>query len=144
MWKGNNTYKRYITKNNVSFFYKTLVFFLKKYIIMYKKWDDILEEIIKELIKFDENAKNKINEINQKKDNIEEEINNQLKAEKEKIDNQYVFKRKSLKEQYDKIYEENCERINGETEKQIEYLRQKYKTDGSALVDQIVNSIINV
>lgn len=126
------------------FFYKTLVFFLKKYIIMYKKWDDILEEIIKELIKFDENAKNKINEINQKKDNIEEEINNQLKAEKEKIDNQYVFKRKSLKEQYDKIYEENCERINGETEKQIEYLRQKYKTDGSALVDQIVNSIINV
>ena len=126
------------------FFYKTLVFFLKKYIIMYKKWDDILEEIIKELIKFDENAKNKINKINQKKDNIEEEINNQLKAEKEKIDNQYVFKRKSLKEQYDKIYEENCERINGETEKQIEYLRQKYKTDGSALVDQIVNSIINV
>ena len=126
------------------FFYKTIVFFLKKYIIMYKKWDDILEEIIKELIKFDENAKNKINEINQKKDNIEEEINNQLKAEKEKIDNQYVFKRKSLKEQYDKIYEENCERINGETEKQIEYLRQKYKTDVSALVDQIVNSIINV
>ena len=104
----------------------------------------ILEEIIKELIKFDENAKNKINEINQKKDNIEEEINNQLKAEKEKIDNQYAFKRKSLKEQYDKIYAENCERINGETEKQIEYLRQKYKTDGSTLVDQIVNSIINV
>lgn len=126
------------------FFYKTLVFFLKKYIIMYKKWDDILEEIIKELIKFDENAKNKIDEINQKKDNIEEEINTQLKVEKEKIDNQYVFKRKSLKEQYDKIYEENCERINVETEKQIEYLRQKYKTDGSALVDQIVNSIINV
>lgn len=103
-----------------------------------------LEEIIKELIKFDETAKNKINEINQKKDNIEEEINNQLKAEKEKIDNQYVFKRKSLKEQYDKIYAENCERINGETEKQIEYLRQKYKTEGSALVDQIVNSIINI
>lgn len=103
-----------------------------------------LEEIIKELIKFDEEAQNKINSINQKKENIEEEINNQLKSEKEKIDNQYVFKRKSLKEQYDKIYLENCERINRETEKQIEYLRQKQKTEGDVLINKIINNIINV
>lgn len=103
-----------------------------------------LEEIIKELIRFDETAKNKINEINQKKDNIEEEINNQLKSEKEKIDNQYVFKIKSLKEQYDRVYQENCERINRETEKQIKYLRQKQKTEGDVLVNQIINNIINV
>ena len=73
-----------------------------------------LEEIIKKLIEFDEDAKNKINSVKQKEENIEEEINSKLKSEKEKIDNQYVFKRKSLKEKYDKIYQENCERINSE------------------------------
>ena len=103
-----------------------------------------LEEIIKKLIEFDENAKNKINSIKQKEENIEEEINSKLKTEKEKIDNQYVFKRKNLKEKYDKIYQENCARINSEKEKQINYLRQKYQEEGSSIVDKIVNSIINI
>lgn len=103
-----------------------------------------LEEIIKKLIEFDEDAKNKINSVKQKEENIEEEINSKLKSEKEKIDNQYVFKRKSLKEKYDKIYQENCERINSEKEKQINYLRQKYQEEGSSIVDKIVNSIINI
>ena len=103
-----------------------------------------LEEIIKKLIEFDENAKNKINSIKQKEENIEEEINSKLKTEKEKIDNQYVFKRKNLKEKYDKLYQENCEKINSEKEKQINLLRQKYQEEGSSIVDKIVNSIINI
>ena len=102
-----------------------------------------LEEIIKKLIEFDEDAKNKVNSIKQKEENIEEEINSKLKSEKEKIDNQYAFKRKNLKEKYDKIYQENCERINSEKEKQINYLRQKYEEEGSSIVEKIVNSIIN-
>ena len=103
-----------------------------------------LEEIIKKLIEFDEDAKNKVNSIKQKEENIEEEINSKLKSEKEKIDNQYAFKRKNLKEKYDKIYQENCERINSEKEKQINSLRQKYQEEGSIIVDKIVNSIINI
>ena len=124
---------------------KTIVFFWKKYIIIYvRKGMIFLEEIIKKLIEFDEDAKNKINSVKQKEENIEEEINSKLKSEKEKIDNQYVFKRKSLKEKYDKIYQENCERINSEKEKQINSLRQKYQEEGSSIVDKIVNSIINI
>ena len=124
---------------------KTIVFFWKKYIIIYvRKGMIFLEEIIKKLIEFDENAKNKINSIKQKEENIEEEINSKLKTEKEKIDNQYVFKRKNLKEKYDKLYQENCEKINSEKEKQINLLRQKYQEEGSSIVDKIVNSIINI
>ena len=103
-----------------------------------------MEEIIKSIIEIDEKAKDKINDIMQKEDNIEEEISNQLKLEKEKIDNQYVFKRKSLKERYDQIYQENCERINKEKEMQIESLKQKYRADGERIVEKIVSSIINV
>ena len=102
-----------------------------------------LEEIIKKLIEFDENAKNKIISIQQKEDNIEEEISSRLKEEKEKIDNQFIVRKKALKERYDKIYQENCEIINKEKEKQIENLRQKYETDGDSFVEQILNNIIN-
>ena len=102
-----------------------------------------LEEIIKKLIEFDENAKNKIISIQQKEDNLEEEISSRLKAEKEKIDNQFIVRKKALKERYDKIYQENCEIINKEKEKQIENLRQKYETDGDSFVEQILNNIIN-
>lgn len=102
-----------------------------------------LEEIIKKLIEFDENAKNKIISIKQKEDNLEEEISSRLKAEKEKIDNQFIVRKKALKERYDKIYQENCEIINKEKEKQIENLRQKYETDGDSFVEQILNNIIN-
>ena len=107
---------------------KTIVFFWKKYIIIYvRKGMIFLEEIIKKLIEFDEDAKNKINSVKQKEENIEEEINSKLKSEK-----------------YDKIYQENCERINSEKEKQINSLRQKYQEEGSSIVDKIVNSIINI
>lgn len=102
-----------------------------------------LEEIIKKLIEFDENAKNRIISIQQKEDNIEEEISLRLKEEKEKIDNQFIVRKKALKERYDKIYQENCEIINKEKEKQIENLRQKYETDGDSFVEQILNNIIN-
>ena len=104
----------------------------------------LLEEIIKKLIKFDEDAKNKINSIKRVEESIEEEISARLETEKEKIDNQYVFKKKNLKEKYDKIYQENCERINNEKEKQIDYLKQKHRTDEDILVNQIINNIINV
>lgn len=103
-----------------------------------------MEEIIKSLIDIDEKAIDKINDIKQKEDNIEEEINSKLKTEKEKIDSQYVLKRKGLKDKYDKIYQENCERINQEKEAQIDFLRQKYNEDGERIVDKIVDSIINV
>ena len=103
-----------------------------------------LEEVIKKLIEIDEKAKNKINTIKQKEDNIEEEIGAKLKAEKEKIDGQYVLKRKSLKDKFDKIYQDNCDRINAEKEGQISLLRQKYDADGEGIVDKIVHSIINV
>ena len=102
-----------------------------------------LEEVIKKLIEIDEKAKNKINTIKQKEDNIEEEISAKLKAEKEKIDNQYVLKRKSLKDKFDKLYQENCDRINVEKETQIKLLRQKYNDDGENIVDKIIYSIIN-
>lgn len=129
----------------LNFFYKTIVIFLKKYIIIHIRKEMIfLEEIIKKLIEYDENAKNRITSIKKIEENIEEEINVRLKSEKEKIDNQFVFKRKSLKEKYDRIYQENCERINKEKEKQIDYLKQKYRTDGDILVNQIINNIINV
>ena len=129
----------------MNFFYKTIVIFLKKYIIIHIRKEMIfLEEIIKKLIEYDENAKNRITSIKKIEENIEEEINVRLKSEKEKIDNQFVFKRKSLKEKYDRIYQENCERINKEKEKQIDYLKQKYRTDGDILVNQIINNIINV
>ena len=103
-----------------------------------------LEEIIKRLIEFDEDAKNKIIGIKQKEDNWEEEINARLKAEKERIDDQFVFKKKILKEKYDMIYQENCEKIDIEKGKQIELLKQKYEAEGDSLVEQIVNRIINI
>ena len=146
--KGPSQNKKNYAFYSIIFFIKiqkTIVFFWKKYIIIYvRKGMIFLEEIIKKLIEFDEDAKNKINSVKQKEENIEEEINSKLKSEKEKIDNQYVFKRKSLKEKYDKIYQENCERINSEKEKQINSLRQKYQEEGSSIVDKIVNSIINI
>ena len=129
----------------MNFFLKTIVIFLKKYIIIHiRKEMILLEEIIKKLIKFDEDAKNKINSIKRVEESIEEEISARLETEKEKIDNQYVFKKKNLKEKYDKIYQENCERINNEKEKQIDYLKQKHRTDEDILVNQIINNIINV
>ncbi len=102
-----------------------------------------LEEIIKKLIEFDENAKNKIISIQQKEDNIEEEISSRLKEEKEKIDNKFVFKKNNLREKYDRIYQENCERIDKEKQKQIEIIKQKFEIDGDSYVEQIVNRIIN-
>lgn len=103
-----------------------------------------MEEIIKRLIEFDEDAKNKIIGIKQKEDNLEEEINARLKAEKERLDDQFVFKKKILKEKYEKIYQENCEKIDIEKGKQIELLKQKYEAEGDRLVEQIVNRIINI
>jgi len=102
-----------------------------------------LEEIIKKLIEFDENAKNKIISIQQKEDNIEEEISSRLKEEKEKIDNKFVFKKNNLREKYDRIYQENCERIDKEKQKQIEIIKQKFEIDGDSFVEQILNNIIN-
>ena len=102
-----------------------------------------LEEIIKKLIEFDENAKNRIISIQQKEDNIEEEISSRLKEEKEKIDNKFVFKKNNLREKYDRIYQENCERIDKEKQKQIEIIKQKFEIDGDSYVEQIVNRIIN-
>ena len=126
------------------FFYKTIVIFLKNYIIIHiGKGMIFLEEIIKKLIEFDENAKNKIISIKQKEDNIEEEISLRLKEEKEKIDNKFVFKKNNLREKYDRIYQENCERIDKEKQKQIEIIKQKFEIDGDSYVEQIVNRIIN-
>ena len=101
-----------------------------------------LEEIIKKLIEFDENAKNRIISIQQKEDNIEEEISSRLKEEKEKIDNKFVFKKNNLREKYDRIYQENCERIDKEKRKQIEIIKQKFEIDGDSFVEQILNNII--
>ena len=45
-----------------------------------------MEDIINKIIELDNNAKNKINAIKEKEENIESYVNEKLQIEKEKID----------------------------------------------------------
>ncbi len=102
-----------------------------------------LEDIINNLIRIDINALNKIKQIKEKENNIENYIFEKLKKEKDKIDAMYLYKKNIVQEKYDKMYETRKTKLDEQKQNAIREIQAKYLNTESNILENLLKSIIN-
>lgn len=101
-----------------------------------------MEEILNHLILVDEECRRTINELQEKKDNIEYLVNEELTSRKDEIKNKYKFKIDMRKNEYEIKLNEEKQQIATGQKQEIENLLNQYNQEKEMVVKQIVESII--
>ena len=102
----------------------------------------MLEEILNHLISVDEECKRVLNEVQEKKDNIEYLVNDELTKRKDEIKAKYKFKMDMKKNEYDMKLAENSQNIEARKKQEIEQIKKKYAEDKSHIIQEMLQAIL--
>ena len=105
---------------------------------------DFMEEIINALIKVDDNCKNELKLVEEKRDNIEYLVDKELTKRKLEIKTRYKFKIDMKKNEYDIKLNKMKEDMEKSTNNQIEQIKNDYITQKDNLINGIIKKIVNL
>ena len=103
-----------------------------------------MEEIINALIKVDDNCKNELKLVEEKRDNIEYLVDKELTKRKLEIKTRYKFKIDMKKNEYDIKLNKMKEDMEKSTNNQIEQIKNDYITQKDNLINGIIKKIVNL
>ncbi len=95
-----------------------------------------------DLIAVDEACKAVLQELQEKKENIEYLVNDELVKRKEEIKTKYKFKMDMRKNEYDRKLMENSQRIETNKNQEIEQIKAQYEQEKSNLIQDMLQSIL--
>lgn len=101
-----------------------------------------LEEILNNLISIDEECRSALNELQNKKDNIEYLVNDELSKRKDEIKTKYKFKIDMRQNEYNMKLANTTKNMDREKQQELEKIHQKYMQEKNNIITEIVNSII--
>lgn len=101
-----------------------------------------MEEILKELIKIDDDCKVELALIQERKENIEYLVDDELTNRKSEIKTKYKFKIDMKKNEYDMKLNEIKEKIENQRNSQIEEIKNEYILQKENLLKNIIEKII--
>lgn len=101
-----------------------------------------MEETIKELMEFDKNCKLIIEDLEQKKSNIDEVIEEEIQQKREEITNKYLYKINFQKTEYNKRIKQKKEEIDKETNIEIQKMQEHFENEKEKITNTIINSIL--
>ena len=102
-----------------------------------------MEEILRALIKIDDDCKSELQLVEDKKDNIEYLVDNELIKRKLEIKTRYKFKIDMKKNEYDIRLNKSKENMQKSTNNQIEQIKMDYMTQKDSLIKSIIKKIVN-
>ena len=105
---------------------------------------DFMEKIINALIKVDDNCKNELKLVEEKRDNIEYLVDKELTKRKLEIKTRYKFKIDMKKNEYDIKLNKMKEDMEKSTNNQIEQIKNDYITQKDNLINGIIKKIVNL
>ena len=101
-----------------------------------------MEEIFGNLISIDGECKRTLEELQEKKDNIEYLVNDELSKRKDEIKTRYKFKIDMRKNEYEMKLNEQAQKIEVEKQKEIENIQNNYNQEKENIIKQMIESII--
>ncbi len=101
-----------------------------------------MEKTIKELMEFDKKCKLIIEDLEERKSNIDEAIEKQIELKKEEINNKYLYKINFKKTEYDKRIKQRKEEIDKETNIEIQKMQENFENEKENIANTIINSIL--
>lgn len=100
-----------------------------------------MDEILKEIIEIDKNAKNIIKEEKEKKLNIDNYIESEYRTKKSVLDLEYKEEIEKQKQKYNQMYNEERLKTEDEANKEIEKIENFYNKEKSNIINSIIASI---
>lgn len=101
-----------------------------------------MEETIKELMEFDKNCRLIINDMEEKRSNMDEIITSSLKLKKDEINNKYQYKINFQKSEYSKHIKQKKEEIDESVNNEIQKWQENFENKKEQIVHEIIDSIL--
>lgn len=102
-----------------------------------------MEEILKALIKIDDECKKELKLVEEKKDSIEYLVDKELTKRKLEVKTKYKFKIDMKKNEYDMKLNKSKEDIEKANNTQIEQIKKDYIYKKDIFIKNIVEKIVN-
>ncbi len=102
-----------------------------------------MEDILKEIIQIDKNAREIVKDEKEKKLNIDDFVESEFKTQKTILDLEYKEEVIKQKEKYNKLFEQKKIEIDKKVKQKVEEIEKSYKEKEEDIVKYIINSIKN-
>lgn len=102
-----------------------------------------MEDILKEIIEIDKEARIVIKDEKEKKNNIDDFIESEFRTKKAVLDLEYKEEVTKQKEKYKKLFEDKKNEIDKQIQNKISELEKSYKEKEKNIIENIINSIKN-
>lgn len=102
-----------------------------------------MEDILKEIIEIDKDARAIVQVEKEKKQNLDDFIESEFKTKKAILDLEYREEIVKQKEKYNKLFEQKKIEIDNRVKEKIEEVEKNWKAKEKDIIENIVNSIKN-
>ena len=100
-----------------------------------------MDEFLNEIVNIENKTKVIINDVESKKENIDDLIEEELSKEKNRIDVRYNTKIEFKEREIEKRVKEQNDKIENDLKMELERIQKKYNEKKQDMIDKILNNI---